>query len=220
MAKAKKETTEKKSNKLDIIEAFENYVLEEGYPTSIHMFCKAIKIKEGEFYDTAGSFLGIEKAFWLQQFEFTLETLEKDETYAIYTTREKVLAFFFTFLEHLKDHRSFILICKAKHRHFELYKVVFQGLRQPLETYVNGLIAQGMASEEIADRKYLDRVYAKGFWLEFMFILKFWVEDDSPSFEDSDAAIEKSVNLAFDLLGRGPLDAMFDFGKFMFNKMR
>jgi hypothetical protein len=30
------------------------------------------------------------------------------------------------------------------------------------------------------------------------------------------AAIEKSVNLAMDLMGKSPLDAALDFGKFLF----
>jgi ubiquinone biosynthesis protein COQ9 len=46
--------------------------------------------------------------------------------------------------------------------------------------------------------------------------LKFWIDDTSNAFEKTDAAIEKSVNLAMDLMGKSPLDAALDFGKFLF----
>ena len=49
----------------------------------------------------------------------------------------------------------------------------------------------------------------------------FWKEDNSPGFEKTDAAIEKSVNLAFDLIGKGAVDSAIDFAKFMYqNKMK
>jgi hypothetical protein len=42
------------------------------------------------------------------------------------------------------------------------------------------------------------------------------MDDTSNAFEKTDAAIEKSVNLAMDLMGKSPLDAALDFGKFLF----
>ena len=41
-----------------------------------------------------------------------------------------------------------------------------------------------------------------------------WLKDESKAFETTDAAIEKSVNLAFELLSQGPLDSIIDFGRF------
>jgi hypothetical protein len=48
------------------------------------------------------------------------------------------------------------------------------------------------------------------------FILLFWKEDDSAGFEKTDAAVEKSVNLAFDLIGKGAVDSAIDFAKFLY----
>jgi len=52
--------------------------------------------------------------------------------------------------------------------------------------------------------------------LQLLFVIGFWIKDDSIAFEKTDAAIEKAVNLSFDLMGKGPLDAMLDFGKFLY----
>jgi hypothetical protein len=48
------------------------------------------------------------------------------------------------------------------------------------------------------------------------FLLLFWRDDESAGFEKTDAAIEKSVNLAFDLIGKGAVDSAFDFAKFLY----
>jgi hypothetical protein len=57
-------------------------------------------------------------------------------------------------------------------------------------------------------------------WFHLHFILRFWCNDDSRDFEKTDEAIEKSVNLAFDLIGKGVLDNAFDFGKFLFQQAK
>jgi hypothetical protein len=48
------------------------------------------------------------------------------------------------------------------------------------------------------------------------FVIGFWIKDNSQGFEKTDAAIEKAVNLSFDLLGKNIADSAFDFAKFVF----
>ena len=48
-----------------------------------------------------------------------------------------------------------------------------------------------------------------------LFILRFWVNDDSADCERTDAAIEKSVACVFDFMEEGIFDTAFDFGKFL-----
>ena len=50
------------------------------------------------------------------------------------------------------------------------------------------------------------------------FLMKFWIEDTSEQFEKTDAAIEKSVNTAFDVFDNTPLDTLLDFGKFLWKE--
>jgi len=47
-------------------------------------------------------------------------------------------------------------------------------------------------------------------------VLRYWIKDDSERFEMTDAAIEKAVNLSFQLISSGTLDSILDFGKFVF----
>jgi ubiquinone biosynthesis protein COQ9 len=47
-------------------------------------------------------------------------------------------------------------------------------------------------------------------------VLRFWVKDDSKNFEQTDALIEKTVKLTFELLGESPLDSFIDLAKFLY----
>lgn len=184
-------------------------------PASVFAFAKGLKTTEAEFYQYFNSFKAMELSIWSDWLEDTLKVLESDEAYANYTVREKLLAFYFTWLEALKDNRSFVLKRFDELDKRELNPPFLSGLRSAFEAYVNGLIAEGKDTSEVAERPFTNQ-YQKAFWLHFLFITRFWANDDSDEFAKTDAAVEKSVNLAFDLVGKGPLDSMLDFGKFLF----
>lgn len=48
-----------------------------------------------------------------------------------------------------------------------------------------------------------------------MFVVDYWIKDTSSGFEQTDAAIEKAVNLSFELLSESTLDRALDFVKFL-----
>lgn len=61
-----------------------------------------------------------------------------------------------------------------------------------------------------------DRGVAEAIWGQFLLILKYWMEDDSPGFEKTDLFIEKSTKVGFDLMNVSQLESVIDFGKFLF----
>jgi len=58
--------------------------------------------------------------------------------------------------------------------------------------------------------------YGEGLWIQALFVLQFWTKDESIGFEKTDAAIEKAVNVSFDLMGKSPIDSVLDFAKFLY----
>jgi hypothetical protein len=82
--------------------------------------------------------------------------------------------------------------------------------------FAKDIIQEGLAGNELEERKFLSDRYHEAVWLNTLFILKFWIEDKSQGFEKTDAAIEKSVNLMIELMGKSALDSMLDLGKFLF----
>lgn len=207
-----------KADPIKIIkEAYINYVLENGSkPASIFKFVKELKIKEAVFYDHFNSFENVERAIWEDMFSQTVSAIKSDAVYDEYSSREKLLAFFYTWIETLKSERSFILQSVPKKFKPEFTPYYLEGVKAGFKEWIAEVLLEAKETEEVLARPIVSDRYDDAIWLQFLFILGFWAKDDSKAFEKTDAAIEKSVNLAFDLMGRGPLDAMVDFGKFLF----
>ncbi len=213
MAKAKKEMSPEEKIK----QAYKEHVLEHGTrPASIFKFVKELKIKEEDFYDSFNSFENIDKQIWLDLFAETVSRIQSDQVFEEYSVREKLLAFFYTWIEVLKSERSFILETTPKVQKPDLKPANLSYVRDAFKEFITELMLEAKETEEVKTRPYISDKYEDAIWVQFLFVLNFWIKDDSRGFEKTDAAIEKSVNLAFDLMGRGPLDAMVDFGKFLF----
>ncbi|HEY4336211.1 MAG TPA: TetR family transcriptional regulator C-terminal domain-containing protein, partial [Puia sp.] len=142
--------------------------------------------------------------------------LKDDETYRNYGAREKLLAFYFLWVQQLRQHRSYILLQKAKYLALPLHLDQLEFFRVAFYDYIRDLIKEAYQTGEVKERKYISDQYVHGFWLQALFVLQYWVKDDSEGFEMTDAAIEKAVNLSFQLISNNTLDSILDFGKFMF----
>lgn len=215
--KGGKSTTDKLPK---IREAYIDYLLEHGkQPASVYQFMKQLKMKEGVFYEYYNSFSAIDKELWKSFFDETLTRIKSENVYNEYSVREKLLAFYYTWIEVLKDNRSYVTysISQSKGRglmwshadHLTAFKSAFLD-------YANELLAEGKETEEIVDRPIIGSRYDEGLWKQLLFVLNFWVNDDSQGFERTDAAIEKAVNLSFDLMSRSAFDAAFDFARFLY----
>lgn len=214
--------TENIENQIDyreaIIHGYVEHMLEHGrQPASVFKFAKSLNMKEEEFYNYFTSFEAIKSAVWEMIFEKTVAELEGQEVYPSYTSREKLLGFFFTWIEHLKKNRSYLLSLYGgqpdlKHPLPQEIK----SFKSKFKDFVNEIILEGKETEEIANRPYLSDRYDEAIWLQGLFVFQFWIKDTSPGFEKTDAAIEKSVNLAFDLMGKSAVDSFVDFAKFLY----
>ena len=214
-------TTKKSGSGADkwaaIIKAYMEYVLTEGHaPASVFLFTKENKWKEDVFYQHFASFKALEKVIWLSFFEETVEKLHQEELYQGYSSREKMLAFYYTFIEVLKQQRSYVIMVLGQWKKSELVPPFLKSLKTAYIQYAHDVLNEGMASEEVVDRPYITKRYADGLWVQLLFILKFWVDDESTAFERTDTAIEKAVNFAFDLMGKSLLDSAIDFAKFLY----
>jgi len=181
-------------------DAYIEYLLTEGkVPNSIFLFTKHLKLSEGSFYKHFNSFKSLERSIWSNWFTETVQTIEQDEAYIEYSVREKLLAFYYTWIELLKSNRSFVMFKLDKMDKKNLNPSFLSEAKKHFEEYVNNLLLEGKDTTEVAERPFSNQ-YAKLFWMHFLFISKFWSNDESSEFEKTDVAIEKSINLAFDLI--------------------
>lgn len=208
-----------------IRQAYTEYILEHGkQPESVYAFCKKLKIKEVDFYEEYSAFPQIEAEIWKNMFIQARASAEREEVYQGYSVREKLLAFYYTWIEVLKNNRSYIL---KSYEGFD--KPIFMkknvelvDFKTSFYDYINELLHEARETREVEQRPIpqLMQRYPDLFWSKTLFILDFWVNDTSKSFEKTDTMIEKTVNTAFDLLGRSPLDSLFDLGKFIFQNSK
>ncbi|MBK6344706.1 MAG: TetR/AcrR family transcriptional regulator [Bacteroidales bacterium] len=213
--KIKPEDTEQ-DLQVRITDAYIDFYLSQGKkPATVHAFTKKLRIDEKEFYQYFGSFEGLEKSIWSGFIKTTLETLDASEEYKSYPVKEKLLSFYYTLAEVLKNNRSFILASTAKETEL-LKNQTLSKARDVFKVYVTQLMAEGTESGEIVKRPYITEKYPEGLWLQLLFVLRFWIKDDSPDFGKTDAAIEKAVKLSFDLMGPGTVDSLIDLAKFLY----
>jgi AcrR family transcriptional regulator len=215
--------------------AYTEFVLENGHqPPSVFAFAKKLDIAEAEFYTHYGSFDAIEADIWLAAFDQTRQKLEADPTYQTYSVREKLLAFYYTWIEVLKAQRSFVVYSVGRLRDgmtrpsmagsmaqrgtvtLGSNSRTLMPFRDAFNDFIRDLLAEGRESREVEPRPFVTERYPTALWAQTLFVLDFWVRDVSRNFEQTDTAIEKSVNTAFDLIGRSPLDSLFDLAKFVY----
>lgn len=204
----------------DWISAYVDYVLEEGRePASVFKFAKNLEAKEGDFYQEFASFRSLESVIWRGMFNDTLETLNNDPDYANYDARQKGLAFFYTFVEHAKQNRSFMM-ARFPRGACAFRSQALCSLRKGYVEYAENLLIDGQNDGSVADRGRANEIYPKFSLAHFFFIIEGFLEDDSAAFERTDVLIEKSVNLGFDLVGAQIIDSAIDFLKFVVGPMK
>ncbi len=211
----------KTAGKDKILKAYRESLLQEGkQPSSVFIFCQSIGMEEEAFYKSYASFDAVEKEIWIGYVQTVTARLGSDNNYVAFSTREKLLAFYFTLAEVLRGDRSFVLFCLKGWKNPAIPPTFLKGFKINFELWLGPVLQEGKQNGEIAKRPILDSRYDGLFWLHLLFILQFWSKDESVGFEKTDAAIEKSVNLAFDLVGKGVLDNALDFGKFLFQNAK
>jgi len=202
----------------EIQNAYIDYVLTKGIkPASVYIFAKDNNMSEEEFYNFYGSFEGIEESIWTDLCQRALSEVQNQEIWEQYSSREKTLAFFYALIELLKSKRSFVLYSLKQSGQTIGTPSILKGVKNLFESFASGLVDQGVESGELANRRFLTSKYKDALWIQFGVIVNFWAKDNSAGFEKTDEAIEKGINVTFDLFGKSPLDSLFDYGKFMMN---
>ncbi len=211
--------SQEQKEKEQILQVFIDYVRQEGTRprTAFQLVERLAGLEERDLYTHYPDLKGIEQDAWEHFFTDTLERLRSDDIYASYMVREKLLAFYYTFTEVLRENRSFIL---GAYPARGVPSYVLKKIKEGFKTYAKVLLQEGTGTGEIEERMLLSSRYADFMWRETTFLINFWKKDTSQNFERTDAAIEKAVNLTFDFFGRNLADSTFDFLRFAFQSRK
>ena len=78
------------------------------------------------------------------------------------------------------------------------------------------LLAAAFNNNELISRPVISYQYSNALWIQFLYLTKVWVNDESKDFQITEAAIEKTCALIFELMKKGPVDLLIDFIKFAY----
>ena len=197
----------------------EHVLMGEEEPKTVYAFCKKNNIEESDFYSFFGSFDGLKKEIWNKFLENAISTLHNDASFATYTPKNKLLTLYFTLFEILTLNRSYVLYVLKDNMKGMNNLMQLKQFRMTFKDFVkNHIAAEELKSNKLA--RITKPVYSEGAWIQFLLILKFWMDDNSKGFERTDIVIEKSVNTVVDLLDSQPLENIIDLGKFLWSERK
>jgi hypothetical protein len=220
MTTTKKATLKKKPTTDDqIISTYmEQVLLNNAEPKNIYLFCKENKITEADFYTFYGSLEALKQDIWLKFFENVKITLESDKNYYIYSNKNKLLTLYFSLIEIFTLNRSYIMFALKEEKNMLKNLQQLKTFRNQFKNFIVDMIDTQSSDEDFKVNKIVKPLYVEGAWIEFLFILKFWLDDTSKGFEKTDMMIEKAVKATFEVLDTTPLDSLLDLGKFVWKE--
>lgn len=205
--------------KESIISMYMNATLEHNEkPKSVYLFSKQNGFAETEFYTFFGNLESIEKEIYTVFLEKTIELIHKDGNYQSYDMKSKLLSFYFTFFELLAANRSYVNLSLKENKNQLKNLMQLSSLRTHFKKFIADITTDEVRIQQEKLQQFQDKAIQESAWIQFLFTLKFWLEDGSPAFEKTDIFIEKSVKLSFELMNVAPLNSLIDFGKFIFKE--
>ncbi|WP_228851222.1 TetR family transcriptional regulator C-terminal domain-containing protein [Aegicerativicinus sediminis] len=214
-----KKSAKKEPSKRDILTSYMEYVLENGkQPPSVFAFSKSNKMDESQFYNHFGSFKSLEKGIYEEFFNMAMALLKKDKSYNNFDSQNKLLSFYYTFFEILKQNRSYVLKSLDDSGRINKQIEILEGLRFKFEEYVKELDIDTLDLKNKDANTLQKNLLSKAAWTQMLITLKFWLEDDSVNFEKTDVLIEKSVTTSFELINLQPIRSVLDLGKFLYKE--
>lgn len=187
--------------------------------SSVYVFAKNNNFEEAQFYKYFNSFDSLEKKIFAKFCEKTVKILLENEEYKTYDAKSKLLSFYFTFFETLTANRSYVLVAlRGNKNKLESLKLLSNLRLEFIEFISSEIHIDSIDFKNDKINKIQDKSFAEVSWIQFLFTLQFWLEDESEDFEKTDIFIEKSVKASFDLKDLTPLTSVFDFAKFLWKE--
>jgi hypothetical protein len=219
MATTKKAKATTAPDDTQLISLYMQAVLEHNQtPENVFSFCKQQQLEETAFYAHFNSLDALRKAIWVKFFENAVATVEKETAFAGYSDKNKLLTLFFTLFEILTLNRSYVCFALVENKQGLQNLKSLSDFRQHFKKYLSEVVISTAAQPIEKLSNVTQTVYAEGAWIQFLFLLKFWLDDTSKGFEKTDILIEKSVNTVVDLADTKPLESLFDLGKFLWKE--
>ncbi|MGK0378944.1 MAG: hypothetical protein ACJA1B_000858 [Polaribacter sp.] len=203
----------------EIITSYMDYVVEHGCkPNSVEDFAQLHQFDDVVFYNYFVSFKDLEKTIYNVLFENSLVILKESPEYHSFSKKDKLLSLYFTFFGNLALNRAYIEITLKGLENQLKALAVFSKFRQSFIAFFDeldlGTFNLNIDSIENIQKKTIK----ESAWVQFLFTMKFWLDDTSEAHEKTDIFIEKSINTSFELLETKSLHNIIDLAKFLYQE--
>lgn len=141
-----------------------------------------------------------------------------DPAYENYDMKSKLLSFYFTLFEMMSANRSYVIMTLKENQNQLKNLIQLSGFKVEFRNYVSEIITDEVKTQFDKFKTIQEKAIKESAWIQFLMILKFWVEDESPAFEKTDIFIEKSVKASFELMNITPIESLIDLGKFLYKE--
>jgi len=213
MAKKKKVTN------LQMMTWYMEYITEHGKkPDSVANFAKLYNFDASIFNAYYDSFKELEQVIFRTLFDASVETVVMSDEYSVFNKKDKLLSIYYTFFENLSLNRDYVVFILNDYGLSLKTLSVLSQLKGSYVTYVEELDLQDLGLNFDLIEPIQKRSIRESSWVQFLFTLKFWLEDSSPDFEKTDVFIEKSINTSIDLIDTKALNNIIDLGKFLYKE--
>lgn len=189
-------------------------------PANVYIFCQRNQLEESQFYSFFNSLEALRQEIWVKFFENAETIIQKEPAYFSYSEKDKLLTLYFTLFEILTLNRTYVLYSLVDNRQGLQNLRALRRFRRRFRDFITLLLKSGSPGRNEKIARVTEPVVAEGAWMQFLFLLKFWLDDTSKGFEKTDIAIEKSVTTVIGLLDTKPLENLIDLGKFLWKEKR
>ena len=209
----------KNISKIDILSLYMDFVIEhKTKPLDVDDFCQNTELKEDNFYKHFKNLNKVEKTIFKEFFNNSLEVLNESEEFLTFDKKNKLLSFYYTFFENLNLNKEFVfIILKGCKNQLKNYKTL-SSLKKNFTSFISTLDLTESIIPVDGLVKIQKKVINESAWLQLLFTIKFWLEDNSEASEKTDVLIEKSINTSFELLENKFLSNAFDLSKFIYQE--
>ncbi len=203
----------------EIITLYMDYVVEHHCkPDNVEDISQLHLFDEVIFYEYFTSFKDLEKNIYNVLFKNSLVILKQNPNYYSFSKKNKLLSLYYTVFENLALNQEYVKQnLKGLENQFKALST-FSLFKKSFIAFIDELnletISLNLDSIETIQKKAIK----ESAWVQFLFILKFWLDDTSEAYEKTDILIEKSINTGVELLDTKSLYNIIDLAKFLYKE--
>ncbi len=203
----------------EIITFYMDYVAEHHTkPQSVEDFAQIHQFDDVIFYEYFTSFIDLEKTIYNVLFENSLNILKRSQEYYSFSKKDKLLSLYYTFFENLTLNQEFVKQnLEGLEKQLKALST-FSLLKKSFIAFIGELNLETISLNVDSIEAIQKKAIKESAWIQFLFILKFWLDDTSESSEKTDILIEKSINTSVEFLDTKSLYNIIDLAKFLYKE--